>query len=156
MTARYSANKQPFAYTVAHWCATEGRFRRHIKRIKETDTAGMVHIEDMLLRLNQSDVVNRRYVDPEHRSHIPDFMVYILAEDDAGKQQYLSISRQMVLFCVERRKAWRMLQSKAGITNQDYLAQKALLDKVDRGEIPLDSLLSQGRELLEKELVAGT
>jgi hypothetical protein len=31
------------------------------------------------------------------------------------------------MFCVERRKAWRMLQSKAGIVNKEYLAQKAIL-----------------------------
>jgi pyruvate-ferredoxin/flavodoxin oxidoreductase len=43
----------------------------------------------------------------------------------------------MVLFAVERRKAWRMLQSKAGVANKDYLAQKALLAKIDKGEIPL-------------------
>jgi pyruvate-ferredoxin/flavodoxin oxidoreductase len=30
----------------------------------------------------------------------------------------------MVLFCVERRKAWRLLQSKAGIENRDYKAQR--------------------------------
>jgi hypothetical protein len=26
------------------------------------------------------------------------------------------------MFCVERRKAWRMLQSKAGIVNKEYMA----------------------------------
>ena len=31
-----------------------------------------------------------------------------------------TVSRQMVLFAVERRKAWRMLQSKAGVVNKDY------------------------------------
>ena len=36
----------------------------------------------------------------------------------------------MVLFAVERRKAWRMLQSKAGVVNKDYQAQKALLAKL--------------------------
>jgi hypothetical protein len=35
-----------------------------------------------------------------------------------------SVSRHMVLFCVERRKAWRLLQSKAGIENRDYKAQR--------------------------------
>ena len=35
-----------------------------------------------------------------------------------------SLSRQLVLFCVERRKAWRMLQSKAGIENREYKAQR--------------------------------
>lgn len=37
------------------------------------------------------------------------------------------------LFAVERRKAWRMLQSKAGVANKDYQAQKSLLAKFDKG-----------------------
>jgi pyruvate-ferredoxin/flavodoxin oxidoreductase len=32
---------------------------------------------------------------------------------------------------VERRKAWRMLQSRAGIQNPDYQAQKELIRKMD-------------------------
>ena len=39
------------------------------------------------------------------------------------------------MFCVERRKAWRMLQSKAGIVNKEYLAQKAILADVDAGKL---------------------
>jgi hypothetical protein len=40
-------------------------------------------------------------------------------EDTGGKMKYFAVSRQMVLFAVERRKAWRMLQSKAGVVNKD-------------------------------------
>ena len=58
----------------------------------------------------------------------------------------------MVLFAVERRKAWRMLQSKAGVVNKDYLAQKALLKKVDGGEIPLAELQGKTRALFDAEL----
>ena len=43
----------------------------------------------------------------------------------------------------ERRKAWRMLQSKAGVVNKDYLAQKALLKKLDSGQMPLAQLQSR-------------
>ena len=57
--------------------------------------------------------------------------------------KYYAVSRQMVLFAVERRKAWRMLQSKAGVVNKDYLAQKALLAKLDKGEIPLADAKAQ-------------
>jgi len=64
------------------------------------------------------------------------------------------VSRQMVLFAVERRKAWRMLQSKAGLVNKDYLAQKALLKKVDGGKIEIADLLGRTRELFEAELEA--
>jgi pyruvate-ferredoxin/flavodoxin oxidoreductase len=58
----------------------------------------------------------------------------------------------MVLFAVERRKAWRMLQSKAGMVNKDYLAQKALLAKLDKGELRLDELQAKTRELFEAEV----
>jgi pyruvate-ferredoxin/flavodoxin oxidoreductase len=53
---------------------------------------------------------------------------------------------------VERRKAWRMLQSKAGVQNKDYLAQKALLTKLDKGELQLAEVQSKTRELFEAEV----
>ena len=68
--------------------------------------------------------------------------------------KYYAVTRQMVLFAVERRKAWRMLQSKAGVVNKDYLAQKALLKKVDAGELPLADLKAKTRELFEVEFAA--
>jgi pyruvate-ferredoxin/flavodoxin oxidoreductase len=55
-------------------------------------------------------------------------------------------------FAVERRKAWRMLQSKAGVANKDYLAQKALLAKLDKGEIQLAEVQSKTKEMFEAEL----
>jgi pyruvate-ferredoxin/flavodoxin oxidoreductase len=58
------------------------------------------------------------------------------------------------MFCVERRKAWRMLQSKAGIVNKEYAAQKAILADVDAGKIPLADFLSNAHDLL-KERLAG-
>ena len=60
----------------------------------------------------------------------------------------------MVLFAIERRKAWRMLQSRAGIENQDYLAQKKLIEKVDNGDLTRDELLERGWELLNEEVAA--
>ena len=58
----------------------------------------------------------------------------------------------MVLFAVERRKVWRMFQSKAGVPNKDYLAQKALLAKLDKGEIQLTDVQAETKELFEFEL----
>jgi len=63
-----------------------------------------------------------------------------------------TVSRQMVLFVVERRKAWRMLQSKAGVVNKDYLAQKALLSKLDKGELQLAEVQATTKELFDAEL----
>ena len=63
----------------------------------------------------------------------------------------MKMSRQMVLFNVERRKAWRMLQSHAGVVNKDYEAQKALLAKVDQGDISIEDLKAQGRTLLQAQ-----
>jgi pyruvate-ferredoxin/flavodoxin oxidoreductase len=111
----------------------------------------MILLDDMLLFITQDDVIYRRVFNPNHRSYVPNFGVYIKA-DVNGKLKYYSVSRQMVLFAVERRKAWRMLQSKAGVVNKDYLAQKALLKRLDGGELPLAEMQSRTRELFEAEL----
>jgi pyruvate-ferredoxin/flavodoxin oxidoreductase len=104
-------------YTVAHWCTTEARFRNHLKKIKPEAAAKLIPLDNMLVRITQQDVVYRRYLSPGHRAFIPDFGVYITVEQD-GKTIYYALSRQLVMFCVERRKAWRMLQSKAGHRQQ--------------------------------------
>ena len=75
--------------------------------------------------------------------------------DEGGKTTYYSLSRQLVMFCVERRKAWRMLQSKAGIVNKEYAAQRALLAEVDAGKLPLDEFLANAHELLKERLTGG-
>jgi pyruvate-ferredoxin/flavodoxin oxidoreductase len=77
--------------------------------------------------------------------------VYITYEEN-GKTEYRALSRQLVMFCVERRKAWRMLQSKAGIVNKQYAAQKAILADVDAGKIPLADFLTNAHELLKERL----
>ena len=159
-------------YTVAHWCVTEARFRNHLKKIKPEAAAKLIPLDNMLVRITQQDVVYRRYLDPAHRSFIPDFGVYITVED-AGKTEaskktdangkndasvktvYYAISRQLVMFCVERRKAWRLLQSKAGIQNKEYAAQRDLLAQVDAGKLPLEELLTRGHELLKERLTGG-
>src|SRR5271166_1901127 len=137
-------------YTVAHWCATEARFRNHLKKIKEEQAVTLVPLDNMLMRLTQQDVVYRRYLQPEHRSFIPDFGVYIKLQGEDGKPEYRAISRQLVLFCVERRKAWRLLQSKAGIVNKDYVAQKALLADVDSGKLSKAELFAYGVQIVKE------
>jgi len=138
-------------YTVAHWATSEARFRNHLKKIKPDQLAGKITLENMLVRLTQQDVIYRHYLNPEHRAFVPDFGVYIELEN-AGKTTYYAISREMVLFCVERRKAWRMLQSKAGIVNREYQAQKAILADVDAGKISLAEFLANGAELVRAQL----
>jgi pyruvate-ferredoxin/flavodoxin oxidoreductase len=140
-------------YTVAHWCSTEARFRNHFKRFKPEDVASLIPLDNMLVRITQQDVVYRRYLDPAHRSFIPDFGVYIQFEEK-GKTEYRAISRQLVMFCVERRKAWRMLQSKAGIVNREYQAQKAILAEVDSGKLPQEELFARGHEIVKERLAA--
>ena len=111
----------------------------------------------MLVRITQQDVVYRRYLTPGHRAFIPDFGTYITVEEagktgEKGKTTYYALSRQLVMFCVERRKAWRMLQSKAGIQNKEYAAQRDLLAEVDSGKLPLEELLTRGHELIRERL----
>jgi pyruvate-ferredoxin/flavodoxin oxidoreductase len=141
-------------YTVAHWCTTEARFRNHLKKIKPEAAAKLIHIDNMLVRITQQDVVYRRYLDPKHRAFIPDFGVYITWEEN-GKVEYRALSRQLVMFCVERRKAWRMLQSKAGIVNKEYAAQRAILADVDAGKLPMDEFLTHAREILNDRVSGG-
>ncbi len=148
---KYKSTGEEYNYTVAHWALTEGRFRKHVQAIKEDEAREMIHLDDMLVFVTQDDVIYRRVFNPNHRSYVSDFGVYIKAEID-GKMKFYAVSRQMVLFAVERRKAWRMLQSKAGVVNKDYLAQKALLAKLDKGELQLADLQAKTRELFEAEL----
>jgi pyruvate-ferredoxin/flavodoxin oxidoreductase len=142
---------EPMRYTVAHWCTTEARFRNHLKKIKPEQAEKLIHLDNMLVRITQQDVVYRRYLIPSHRAFIPDFGVYIKYEEN-GKIEYRALSRQLVMFCVERRKAWRLLQSKAGIVNKEYAAQKAILADVDAGKISLDELFARGHELVKEKL----
>jgi pyruvate-ferredoxin/flavodoxin oxidoreductase len=150
---KYKSTGQEYNYTVAHWALTEGRFRKHVKAIKEEEISEMIHLDDMLVFITQDDVVHRRVFNANHRSCVPNFGVYIRAEMN-GKMRHYAVSRQMVLFAVERRKAWRMLQSKAGVVNKDYLAQKALLKKLDAGELALAEVQSRTRELFDAELAS--
>jgi pyruvate-ferredoxin/flavodoxin oxidoreductase len=149
---KLKATGEAYRYTVAHWCATEARFRNHLKKIKKDDAAMMIPLEDMLVRITQQDVVYRRHLIPEHRAYVPDFGVYIKVQGSNGDLEYRSISRQLVLFCVERRKAWRMLQSKVGIENKEYTAQRSILADVDAGRISKEELFARGVQLLKERL----
>ena len=148
---KYASSGEEYNFTVAHWAITEGRFRKHVQSISAEAAGILTLLDDMLIFINQDDVIHRRVFDPNHRSFVPNFGCYIKAEDN-GKTKYFSVTRQMVLFAVERRKAWRMLQSKAGVVNMDYLAQKSLLAKIDKGEISLDDAKIRASELFAAEL----
>jgi pyruvate-ferredoxin/flavodoxin oxidoreductase len=139
-----------FNYTVAHFAATEARFRRHLRQVGDAD--GLVRLDDMLLLIRQNDVVLRNVLDPTHRSFVPDFGVYIETEDGTGTVKTMALSRQLVLFCVERRKSWRMLQSKAGVVNVDYLAQKDALASFEDDGVTMADRFIEIRERFDKAL----
>lgn len=139
-----------YSYTVAHFATTEARFRRHVKPAK--DTSGMVHLDDMLLLITQDDVVQRKVLDPTHRSHVEDFKVYIEIEDKEGNVKSIACSRQLVLFAVERRKAWRMLQSKAGVDSIDYAAQKEALASFDEDGVAMADRFTEIRKRFDAAL----
>ena len=149
---KFKKTHEPYRYTVAHWCATEARFRNHLKPIGKGVADGLISLEHMLVRITQQDVVYRRYLQPEHRAFVPDFGVYITVQGADGGVEYRSISRQLVLFCVERRKAWRMLQSKAGIENREYKAQRALLADVDAGRISREEFFQRATRPLKERM----
>jgi pyruvate-ferredoxin/flavodoxin oxidoreductase len=150
---KFASTGEEYNFTVAHWAITEGRFRKHVNAVSEEEGAKLMPLDVMLLFVTQDDVISRRVFDPAHRSFVSNFGCCIRNERH-GKIQYHAVSRQMVLFAVERRKAWRMLQSKAGVGNKDYLAQKAFLAKVDRGDIPLADAKARAGELFAAEIAA--
>lgn len=133
-------SKIVYNYTPAHWAFSEARFRLHHKIVKEEKVNGLVQLDEKLNLITMDDVVHRRYTDKNHRSFIPDWKVYAIDYNDNGEPVYHTLSRQMVLFCVERRKAWRMLQSRAGMENKDYIAQKEFLAQIDSGEVSEEKL----------------
>ena len=137
---------------MAHWCATEARFRNHLKKIKKDDAEKLIPLENMLVRITQQDVVYRRYLVRDHRSYVPGLWRLHQGAGAEGRVEYRSLSRQLVLFCVERRKAWRMLQSKAGIENKEYKAQRSILADVDAGKISKEELFARGDELLRERV----
>jgi pyruvate-ferredoxin/flavodoxin oxidoreductase len=150
---KYASTGEEYNFSVAHWALTEGRFRKHVKAIKEEEAAKLTPLDDLLLFITQDDVIHRRVFDPQHRSFVPNFGAYIKVET-GGKFKFYAVTRQMVLFAVERRKAWRMLQSKAGVVNKDYAAQKTFLAKLDKGDLPLTDAKSRVKELIAAELAA--
>ncbi len=152
--AKFKSTNETYQYTVAHWCATAARFRTHLKKIKPEDAQKLIPLENMLIRITQQDVVYRRYLVADHRSYVPDFGVYIRVQGEKGGIEYRSLSRQLVLFCVERRKAWRMLQSKAGIENREYKAQRALLADVDANKISKADLFAHAELMMKERLQA--
>jgi len=150
---KYATTGEEYIFGVAHWATTENRFRKHVKSITEAEAAKLIPLDDQLLFITQDDVVYRRVFDPQHRSFVQNFGSYIKTEEE-GKMTYYAVTRQMVLFAVERRKAWRMLQSKAGVVNKDYAAQKSFLAKLDKGELALADAKARTRELITAEYAA--
>jgi pyruvate-ferredoxin/flavodoxin oxidoreductase len=148
---KFKATNEPYRYTVAHWCATEARFRNHLKKIKKEEAEKLIPLENMLVRVTQQDVVYRRYLVADHLSYIPDFGVYIKVQGPKDVE-YRSLSRQLVMFCVERRKAWRMLQSKAGVENKEYQAQRAILADVSAGKISREDFFARAEELMNERI----
>ena len=152
---RFKATGETYRYTVAHWCATEARFRYHFQKVGKDELERLIPLENMLVRLTQNDIVHRHHLNPDHRAYVPDFGVYIKTLPPKGDKPLVrKISRQLVLFCVERRKAWRLLQSKVPIKNLEYEAQRSILAEVDSGKLATEELFARGAELLDERVLA--
>lgn len=138
--------KIAYDYTVAHWAFTEARFRLHHKKVKEEAVKDLISLDDKLKLITMNDITYRRHLDKNHRAYIPKKGVYTIDYADDGTAIYHILSRQMVVFCVERRKSWRILQSRAGIENKDYIAQKELLKEIDSGKKTVEEFLNRNQE----------
>ena len=44
---KFKSTNEPYRYTVAHWCATEARFRNHLKKIKKEEAEKFIPLENM-------------------------------------------------------------------------------------------------------------
>jgi pyruvate-ferredoxin/flavodoxin oxidoreductase len=148
---KYATDGAEHNFTFAHSAITGGRFRKDVKAIKPEDATTLTLHDEAVLLIMQDEVVHRRVFDPSHRSFVTNFGSYIKA-GEYGKTKFYAVSRQMVLFAVERREARRILQSKAGATNKDYLAQKSFLAKIDNGGLLLANAKTRARELLTAAL----
>ena len=111
-----------------------------LRRVTELSLTPGMNIQDGFLTSH----LERSFREPE-----ADFGVY--AHTDNGPMLQ---SKQLELFCVEHRKSWRMLQSKAGEPNVAYKAQQSLIKKVDAGDLAISELRSNGRALLMAEVEA--
>lgn len=121
--------------------------------MKEGRVKDLIRLEDIVKLVMINDITQRKHLGKIHRSYIPDWGVYTIDYKDDGSPVYHILSRQMVIFCVERRKAWRILQSRAGIENKDYLAQKELLTKIDKGELSVEDFLNNNVDVGTTEKV---
>lgn len=137
-----------FKYTIANWASQEPRFRQHFHKVDPNKLDELIHLDKILLKITQQDTVHRRFKDPNHRSYVPEPGVYTMIEGPDGQLKPIGLSRQMVLFCVERRKSWRMLQSKAGIVNYDRRAQERVIREFDAGKIPNEVFHDRVEELV--------
>lgn len=146
VTKMAPVSKEKYLYLVPNWAFTENRFRFHHKKVKEEQVKDLIPLETKIKLVMMDDIVNRRYLNQSHRSYIPDYGVYTIEYNEDGSKVYRTLSRQMVLFCVERRKSWRLLQSRAGVENQDYLDQKELLTKIDSGELTVNEYMEEALE----------
>ncbi|MCO4780736.1 MAG: 2-oxoacid:acceptor oxidoreductase family protein [Candidatus Cloacimonetes bacterium] len=133
--------KDKYFFTPANWAFTEARFRQHHKPITEEQASTMIHLQKQLSLVTMDDIVKRKFLVKGHRAFIPLDGVYEIDYQADGSKKYKKLSRQLVVFCIERRKSWRLLQSKAGVVNQDYLDQKELIKKIDSGEMTVQEFL---------------
>jgi pyruvate-ferredoxin/flavodoxin oxidoreductase len=140
--------RKKYTYTVVNWCFTEARFRLHHKKVKAEAIKNMMSLDDKLHFVMQNDIIHRRHMDPNHRSYIPDFGIYTIDYDVDGNETYHILSRQMVAFAVERRKAWRILQSRVGVENKDYNAQRELLARMDKEGLTVEDIMEERKASL--------
>ena len=143
------------ADAVAAWKPASSGRRGGQRKFSNDAVALLIPLENMLLRIAQQDVVHRHHLNPEHVALVPDFGVFAKVLGPEGKPQVVALSRQLVLFCVERRKTWRLLRSKAGIVNKASVAQRTDLADLDAGKITREELFARGPEMME-ELITGT
>ena len=99
--------------------------------------SSLVPLVDILFRLRQYDSTHERVFDSEKFPIVPEFRVYIELTDPSDMPHVDPLLGLMILFYVERRRLWRILQSRAGIENPVCCALKLVLSTQDSRELQI-------------------
>jgi pyruvate-ferredoxin/flavodoxin oxidoreductase len=110
-------NEQTLALpvTMADWAATEARFKKHFKKVKNGDDGDLIAFHEFIAR------------PPEDREGVTPF-IYVLERDK--KLGRLTVSPEMVELTEDRMEVWNLLKEMAGETTLEADAEAAFEDQV--------------------------
>jgi len=110
-----SEQSKTLPVTVADWAATEARFKKHFKKVKDGADGDLMPFHEYIAR------------PPEDREGATPF-IYVLERDK--KLGRLTVSPEMVALTEDRIEVWNLLKEMAGETTADADAEAAVEDQI--------------------------